>query len=105
LTFNPTVVRLRQVTMTLWAKLNDDFQSPCGAIATLIAPQLSREHQAFNPTVVRLRRARQKTLAEPLRSFNPTVVRLRPSEKDGLRGQNGRFKALACRRPSVAPKV
>ncbi|MCS7187739.1 MAG: hypothetical protein RMK89_12410, partial [Armatimonadota bacterium] len=59
------------------------FQSHCGAIATTF------------PIVKFINKT----------TFNPTVVRLRPSEKDGLRGQNGRFKALACRRPSVAPKV
>ncbi len=76
-TFNPTVVRLRPLIEDDETRKEKDFQSHCGAIATLFAEWEKLREESFNPTVVRLRLSVAELYKRIREAFNPTVVRLR----------------------------
>ena len=54
--FNPTMVRLRLIGAKRQPQPKALFQSHYGAIATLIHEALDEIDRSFNPTMVRLRR-------------------------------------------------
>ncbi|MCS7188121.1 MAG: hypothetical protein RMK89_14390, partial [Armatimonadota bacterium] len=61
--FNPTVVRLRRKGQRQRARQAQQFQSHCGAIATMVNSFTHKCTRCFNPTVVRLRRKGQRQRA------------------------------------------
>ena len=79
LSFNPTMVRLRQKAAQMLSRLPQGFNPTMVRLRlTLRITPNEATVTGFNPTMVRLRQNRESRKSPKGRRFNPTMVRLRP---------------------------